>query len=328
MSDVVQMVVTPGSGDGHALSTARRLRKALVRRGYQLHIQSFFDLDRLRQWAASCAPTFSYLVGVGGDSTLDAAAVAAVRLGIPFVPVPTGFANVFARTFGHSEQTREVVEAFERGNVRRVDVGYVNRKQIFLTFQTYGMLEDIQQAVEREQAPPNSRLLRHLAYYAMAGRFLFTAPLPAVRVEVDGIMIAEDAVIVAVANVEAYGRYLTLTPSASPLDGLFDVFVIPRTTRLGVWTRLLRLWLRLPGRWEGVVLRRGRRVRVAVGDAAPEDLAVRRRALPLLIPPGSVEAVRAHLAKTDARPAPHAARAPMPVGAARGWQAARIGLKS
>src|SRR3989442_3256101 len=123
MTGVIQIVVTPGSGDERARSTTRRLQKALVRRGYETHIQTFADLDRLQQWAANCAPTFTHLVGVGGDATLDAAAAAAVRLSIPFVPVPNGFGNIFARTFGHAEQTRQVIDLFERGQVRRVDVG-------------------------------------------------------------------------------------------------------------------------------------------------------------------------------------------------------------
>ena len=59
MADVVQIVVAPGSGDGRAPSTARRLQKALVRRGYETRIQTFSELERLVQWAATCEPTFS-----------------------------------------------------------------------------------------------------------------------------------------------------------------------------------------------------------------------------------------------------------------------------
>ncbi len=270
-----------------------------MRRGHETHIQTFADLDRLLEWAATCEPAFSHLVGVGGDSTLSAAAGAAVRLGIPFVPVPNGFGNIFARTFGHAEQTHRVIELFERGQVRRVDVGTVNDDQIFLSHRGYGMLEEIQQAVERGQAQPRSRVLRHLAYYAMAMRFLLTARLPAILVEVDGTLLAEDAAVVIVANVETYRGYLSLTPTASPIDGLFDIFVIPHATKLGVLMRLLKLMRGLPGRWEGVVLCRGRRVRATVEGGTPEELAVRRSVLPLLVPPGSVESLRARQAEAD-----------------------------
>ncbi len=320
MASVVQIVVTPGSGNGRAPSTARRLQKALARRGYEAHIQTFSDYDRLVQWAAICAPKCSHLVGVGGDSTLEAVARAAVRLGIPFVPVPNGFGNIFARVFGHTDGTQRVMELFERGRVRRIDVGTVNHEQMFLTHQGYGMLEEIEQAVERGRALPKSRLLRHLAYYAMARRFLFNAPLPAIRVEAEGTLLCEDAAVVIVANVETFDGYLNLTPSASPLDGCFDVSVIPRTTRLGVWLRLLKFLLGLPGRWNGIMLCRGRRVRVTVGDGPPEELAVRPSVLPLLIPPGSVERLRTRQAGSDVPVGLPATLAPAESwGTARGW---------
>ncbi len=322
MGNLIQIVVTPGSGEGRAPATAQRLRKALVRRGYETHIQSFVDLDRLQQWAATCPPTFSHLVGVGGDSTLDAAAGAVVRLSIPFVPVPNGFGNIIARAFGYGEQTHRVIELFERGEVHRVDVGSVNGGQIFLSQQSYGLVDDIKQAVERGGAQPKSRMLRHLAYYAMANRYFLTAPLPAIRVEVDGTLLAEDAVVVTVANVETYRGYLSLTPTASPIDGLFDVFVIPRASKLGVLTRLLRLMYGLPGRWEGVVLCRGRCVRVTANGGPPEVLEVRRSVLPLLVPPGSVERLRARQAEADVPFGPHAGPAPAMPGVIAGCGAA------
>jgi diacylglycerol kinase (ATP) len=320
MPDVVQIVVTPGSGDGRARSTARRLQKALVRRGYEAHIQTFADLARLQEWSATCEPSFSHLVGVGGDATLSAAVSAAVRLSIPFVPVPSGFGNMFARAFGFADQTGRVIELFERGQIRRVDVGTVNGREIFLSHRSYGLLEEIQQAVEREGAQPRSRVLRHLAYYMMAERVLVAAPLPAIRIEVDGALLAEDAALVTVANVETYRGFLSLTPMASPIDGLFDVFVIPGATKLRVWTRIFKILFGLPGRWDGVVLCRGRTVRVTVDGRPPDDLAVRRRAFPLLVLPESVESLRARQNEAEVSCAAEAgaAAALHPVSESRG----------
>ncbi len=295
----IQIIVTLGSGNGSARSTAQRLQNALLRRGYETHIETFADLDPLLRWAATCTPTFSHLMCVGGDATLSAAAGAAVRLRIPFLPVPNGFGNIFARAFGHSDQTDQVMEQFESGHVHDVDVGTVNQEQIFLSNRSYGILGEVKQAVERGQAQPKSRMLRHLAYYAMARRYLFTAPLPAIRLEVDGTLLAEDAPIVIVANVESFRGYLNLTPTASPMDGLLDVFAVPRSTRLEMWRRLFTLMLGLPGRWNGVMLCRGRRVRVTAEGSAPEELAVRRNVLPLLIPSGSLERLRVRLGEAD-----------------------------
>ena len=308
MTGTVQIVVTPGSGDGRARSASRRLQKALARRGYDARVQTFADLDRLLEWSATCAPEFSHLIGVGGDATLSASASAAVRLDIPFVPVPCGFGNMFARAFGFGDETRRVIELFERGQVRRVDVGLANGRDIFLSHRSYGVLQEVQEAVERGRAQPQSRLLRLLSYFAMGERFLVGVPLTAVRVEVEGAVIAEDAAVVTVANVETYRGFLSLTPAASPIDGVFDIFAIPGGSKWSVWTRIFKILFRLPGQWDGLILCRGKSVRVTV-DGRTDELTLRRRVLPLLVLPESLETlkVRQSEAETEVSVAPAAA---------------------
>jgi diacylglycerol kinase family enzyme len=270
-----------------------------VRRGHAVHVQTFADLEGVLDWSATCEPDYSHLVAVGGDATISAAATAAVRLSIPFLPVPSGFGNMFARAFDFGDQTRRVIAHFERGRVRRVDVGVYPGERIFLSHRSYGLLEEIQRTVEIGRAQPKSRALRHLAYYVTAQRVILAGPLPTIRVEVDRVLVADEAALVTVANVETYRGFLNLTPTASPIDGLFDVFVIPLTTRAGVWTRIFKILLGLPGRWKGVMRARGRSVRVTVNGRAPETLEVRRKALPLLVLPESLEHLKVRQAEAE-----------------------------
>jgi diacylglycerol kinase family enzyme len=312
MAYTVQIVVTPGSGDGRARSTARRLQKALAHRGYESRVQTFADLDRLRQWSATCAPEFSHLVAVGGDATLSAAAAAAVRLSIPFVPVPRGFGNMFARAFGFRDDTRRVIELFERGQVQLVDVGVANGNEIFLSHRSYGLLAEVQEAVERGRAQPRSRVRRLLAYYMMGERFLVSAPLTPIRVEVEGTVLTEDGAVVTVANVETYRGFLSLTPTASPIDGVLDIFAIPGGSKLRVWTRIFKLLLRLPGRWSGVILCHGRNVRVTA-NGRTDELTLRRRALPLLVLPQSLGILKARQTEAEMEVAPAGVAACVPL---------------
>jgi diacylglycerol kinase (ATP) len=127
---------------------------------------------------------------------------------------------------------------------------------------------------------------RLLAYVWTARRFLVDPPRGAIRVEVDGQIMARRAALVTVANVEAYGGFLSLTPAASPTDGLLDVFVLPRTTRLALWSRLLRRLLRFPARAPDALLVRGRRVSVVEGPFR-DEIEVLPRALRLLVPASS-----------------------------------------
>lgn len=305
----VEIVVTPGSGEGHALGIARRLRRLLRRRGRGATIRAFGDLAGLVDWAEACAPDISHVVCVGGDATLSAAARAAMRCNAPLVPVPTGFGNIFANVFRHPRHATEVATLLETGEIRRVDVGVVttaSAEDVFLSHRSYGLLEQVQAAAERGRRQPRRRLLRYLWYWGVAYRFLFRSRLAEFRVEVDGQTLAEDAVLVTVANVETYHGFLSLTPTASPVDGLFDVAVIPRVSTARLLWRLLGLLLKAPGRWRGLALYRGRHV-VVTTPRRREQLTVRRHALPLLVPRGAVEAMTRRTvtdAPTPAQPAP------------------------
>ncbi len=285
---MIQIVVNPGAGNGFARATAERLQEALGACGWSTELREFTDLARLAHWGATCPRRFSHLICVGGDASMSAAAVAAVRHRVPLVPVPSGFGNLFARTFGHPDDVWAVAGMLEAGEVIWVDAATLNG-DIFLCHESYGMLEEVQQAVEAGPAPPRPRLLRFLSYFWKAGRFLLKTPPWSIRVEVDGAVVEKRAVQVTVANIQAYGPYLPVTPGASPTDGLLHVFVIPRTTKLGLWIRLLKLLLRLTPRRDEVLLRRGRRVSVTVPGKPKEEIRVLPGVLPLLVPPGCLE---------------------------------------
>ena len=287
----IQIVVTPGSGAGLALLTARRLATLLRRRGRESNLRTFGNLAALRRWAETCEPDFSHLVCVGGDATMSAAAHAAIRLDLPFLAVPQGFGNVFAHTFHYPNRPEAVASLLEHGHVRRVDVGLARNgpaTEIFLAHRSYGLLDQIQHAAEHGRQQPRHRVLRYFWYYGVAYQFLFRRRLSAFHVEVDGKTVADNAVLVTVANVEPYRGFLPLTPSASPIDGRFDVAVMPRVPKAALMLGLLRLLFRLPGRWRRLTVYRGRRV-VVTTPRRREELTIGRRALPLLLPAGVAE---------------------------------------
>lgn len=277
----IQIVATPGSGRGHALTTALRLRDGLRARGREANLTVFSDLGSLRRWAATNGTPFSLLVSVGGDGTMSTAALAAVRRSVPFVPVPSGFGNLFARALAHSHRVDRVLGLLEHGEPIRVDVG-VRNGQLFLDQESFGPLVEIQDRAEANSRPL-ARWRRWLEYYRAALRYLRDTPLRALQVMVDGRVVARDAALVTVANVATYGPWLRLTPSASPVDGLFDVFVMSGTTKREIFTRLLRRHLRLPGLEQGTVLSRGRQVSVIGPDSTRDHLQLIPGLLPVVV---------------------------------------------
>jgi diacylglycerol kinase family enzyme len=278
----IQIVVTPSSGNGTAMQTALELREALSERRYLSSLDVFPDLDSLQRWASNESPSFSALVCIGGDGTQSTSALAAMRRSVPFLPISSGFGNLFARAFDHPSDVKGALEILRRGRVIHSDVGTRNG-ELFLCQQSYGLIADVQSAVESGAAAPRARWQRWLAYYRAALRHLRETPPARLRVVVDGRVIAVDAALVIVANVKTYGAWLPLTPDASPVDGLLDVFVMRGATHRKVFAQLLRRHLRVPGRAAGTLFCRGQRVSVSGLGSTRDHLEILRHRLPVVV---------------------------------------------
>lgn len=286
----IQIVATPGSGHGRALSTALELRSTLSARGHQAELEIFDDLASVTHWAETDDSQYSALVCVGGDGTQSATALAAARRSVPFLPLSSGFGNLFAREFGYPRTVKEAVDLLARGHVVYSDVGARNG-ELFLCQQSYGLIAEVQELVEGGARQPRGRWQRWLAYYRAALRQLGPNPPARLRVTVDGRPVAVDAALVIVANVKAFGPWLPLTPDASPVDGLFDVFVLRGGTRRDVFGTLLRRQLRLPGSANTGLVYRGRRVTVYGHRATRDQLEVLPGRLPVLVSPTTMAAL-------------------------------------
>jgi len=300
LSSPIQIVVTPGSGNGRALATAQRVREALRTRGHRTRLAVFADLERLRQWAATDPAPFSHLVCIGGDGTLSATAVAAMRRSVPFLPVPSGFGNLVAHALRHSARVDRVVDLVERGEIVHLDVGLRDGVP-FLCQESFGLLDQIQQSTEDTTSLPRARWSRTLAYYRTAIREFRDARLRHIRVTVDGRLVARDAVIATVANVETYGPWLRLTPDASPIDGLFDVFVMRAARAANILARLVKCQLRLPGSEAGTSVYRGRCATVAAPHRPVARLELIPRRLPVLVSSAAAEALHRNVARAAVR---------------------------
>jgi len=259
-----------------------RICERLRARGREVQLQVFADVDAVRRWAAIGGSGCGLLVCIGGDGTLDTAAFAAVRRRVPFLAVPCGFANPLGRALALPRRVDHVVDLVEHGKLVDVDVG-LRDGQPFLCNETFGLLSEIQQHVETVGSGRRSRGLRSLAYYCSALRHCREAALPSMRVVVDGRVVATNAAIVVVANMEAYGVWLPLTRGASPTDGLLDVFTIERTTKARMLARVLSWQLRLSRPEPGVHAWRGRRVLVAAPRHATHHMGLMSRRLSVLV---------------------------------------------
>lgn len=126
------LVVNPRSGDGEP--SAEDLRDEAERRGIETHVLG--PDDDLADVARG-APE-GPLGMAGGDGSLAAVAQVAIHRDLPFVVVPFGTRNHFARDIGlDRDDPIAALESFE-GREQRIDVGRVNGR-LFLNNVSLGL---------------------------------------------------------------------------------------------------------------------------------------------------------------------------------------------
>jgi len=118
------LLVNPRSGNGSELDA---LLGQAMPRGIETHVLGpGEDAGELARAARA-----DVLGAAGGDGTLASVAAAAIERGLPFVCVPFGTRNHFARDLGlDRDDPAAALEAFE-GIERRIDVGRANGR-VFL----------------------------------------------------------------------------------------------------------------------------------------------------------------------------------------------------
>lgn len=214
------LFVNPGSGKGSP--GPEELAEEARRRGLTVHV-----LDQGDDLAALAREVDADVLGMaGGDGSLAPVAQVAIERDLPFVCVPFGTRNHFARDAGIGTDPIAALAAFERGTERRVDVGRV-ADRIFLNNLSLGIYARLVRRRERErrrgQALARLRaLVRSLGEHRRSERFL-----------VDGVPV--EAGILLVSN-NAYSTDIATLGERARLDEGRLFLYAARGVRRLTWT--------------------------------------------------------------------------------------------
>jgi diacylglycerol kinase family enzyme len=232
----------------------------------------------------------------GGDGSLGAVAAVALERDVPFVPIPFGTRNHFARDLGVDRDDPLAALAAFNGSERQVDIGTVNGR-VFLNNVSLGLYAAF---VHDPTRKTRSRLMAFLRLVPAAlgrGR----QPL-AVSFEIEGRREEHQALVILVANNDYRMSSMADLGERTRLDeGRLHVYVIQAVDRrrlLGLLGRAVRGGLDAAEGWVEWAASAFRivhvreHVRAAVdGDPivleSPLEFEIRPRALRVLLPPGA-----------------------------------------
>jgi diacylglycerol kinase (ATP) len=244
----VALAVNPRAGSGRGAAVGDAARSALAAAGIPVQdVTAGEPAAAARAMADAVSAGARALVVVGGDGMvhLGVNAVAGTPTALGVIPAGTG--NDLPRELGLPAQVgaavRGIAAALAEGQLRHVDA--VRCRGAHGSRWFAGVLAAGFDAVVNERA--NSWAGRRgrprgAARYTLA----VLRELPSLRqrdyvLELDGVRVETSAMIVAVANVAAYGGGMRVAPGAVPDDGLLDVLVagpIGRAQFAGVFPRV------------------------------------------------------------------------------------------
>lgn len=286
------------SGGVAAAAAISRLNAA----GFDLVITSPTSRTEVAPWIEAHAHEAEAVVVAGGDGSLNAAAPALVKTGLPLGILPTGTANDLARTLGLPTGIEAAADVITLGRRRTIDVGEVNG-HYFFNVASLGLSADLARSLSRE----TKRRFGRLGYFLTAIRVLLQArPFRALIVSPEGAA-RVSTLQIAVGNGRYYGGGMAVEHSAEIDDEHLDLYSLELKK---VWMLVLMAKAFREGRhglWKEVRVTRGqsfeirtRRPRPINTDGelvtfTPARFSVLSKAVSVFAPPTSADNVPATL---------------------------------
>jgi len=239
----VRLIVNPAAGGGKAGRLEAGACDALAAHGIDVHSVRTRDLAHARELAREAAAAGETVVALSGDGLLGALADElrshpGALLGV----IPGGRGNDLARVLGIPDDVDAAAAVIAAGHSRAVDLGAVNEAgeqgagRAFVGIASVGF-----DSVANRIANEAPSWLGGLVYAYGALRALATWRPARFDIELDPPSTPRSfsAYTVGACNSKCYGGGMRAAPGALLDDGLLDVVVLERISKLRFLTRIL-----------------------------------------------------------------------------------------
>lgn len=183
------------------------------------------------------------IVAAGGDGTLfeviNGYFKNSFEMGIPIGVLPVGTGNAFARDLDlDNTQIEEAIEIISKQNLRKVDVGkFITQGEdyYFLNIIGAGFVADANQTAQK------FKFLGNIAYTIGVLYRMLLLKFTKLRLEIDGEKLEVESTFIEVSNTRYTANFL-MAPSAEIDDGLLDITLVKKTSRIKLLQGLSKIF--------------------------------------------------------------------------------------
>ena len=224
----------PMSGNRFVPQNLDAITKCFQKEGVYLELYRISEKDRLIEYIKYTKADF--IIGAGGDGTLSQIITSMVRYGmyLPFMALGTGTSNNFTRNLDASksittmEQAEKIIHDSCNGTIQTIDVGLINKKQVFLTSLAGGNFVDTTFETDKKL----KQRLGPLAYYLKPLTELTNIKAYPIKVTVDKVTYEEKVTVFVMVNGNAVGTFDKFIDNADMADGVMELILITEATML------------------------------------------------------------------------------------------------
>jgi diacylglycerol kinase (ATP) len=222
------IILNPSSQHGKALEVKDSLTSMLKNFGldFTLHISS--SLADIVETIKKNLDNYTNFISVGGDGTIHCIANALVNTGKNMGCIPMGSGNDIARNLNIPLEMEAACQVLKSCHVKKIDMGLINSKYYYLAVSGAGFDSVVNDLANNTRFPIKGPAKYSYAVY----KTLLTYRSKKFHIKYDGTDRTVDAMFLVVGNMASYGGGMKITPNADPEDGILDVCIIKRMSKL------------------------------------------------------------------------------------------------
>ena len=289
MPENLALIVNPSAGGGRASKVLQSASRLLDERGTDFTVELTVDIPHAKELAVRASEQGRVAVAIGGDGLVGAVAAGCAEANGVLGIVPGGRGNDLARVLGVSTKTEEAVALLFEGAEQPMDLGDANGRP-FCCIASFGYDSDANRIANDTRVPGS------LAYLWAAIKALISWKPAKFNLELDGNQLDFTGFSVIAANSAAYGGGMFIAPEADVHDGLLDVVVIKKSSKLRFLANLPSVFKGEHLKQDTVELQRGKVLKVdadrpftiyADGDPLcdlPATISIRHNAIRVILP--------------------------------------------
>lgn len=255
---MLELIANPASGGGKVVRLLPKVRERLAELGLEHHVEQTRSLEHAGELTRAALAAGRLPVALSGDGVAGAVAAAAAAQGAATIGVlPGGSGNDFCRHVGIGQDALAACEVLRSGVATSIDLAQANGR-MFLGIASLGF--DSEANAVANAAP--RALGRGIYLYGALVALARWRPAQ-FEVDVDGERRSFAGWSVVAANTSVYGGGMYIAPDARIDDGLLDVVLSAKTSRLRFLRSMPRVFNGTHVREPSVTVLRGREVRVS-----------------------------------------------------------------